>query len=83
MAHIPTNGGCRNQWGRVFSAIVDRFSYNIRGIFNAHTHKDHFGVFYDHKTGEPVNANYISRNIHIKLILIVFILIFHIFLINL
>lgn len=63
MAHIPTNGGCRNQWGRVFSAIVDRFSYNIRGIFNAHTHKDHFGVFYDHKTGEPVNANYISPSL--------------------
>lgn len=67
MAHIPNNSGCRNTWARVFAAIVDRFSYTIRGIFNGHTHNDSYGLFYDHKTGEPVNANFISRIITIFL----------------
>lgn len=47
MHHIPSNGGCMNQWGKIYSAIIDRFSYTIRGIFTAHTHADELGIFYD------------------------------------
>ena len=29
-------------WDDVANAIVERYSNNIRGLFSAHTHKDHF-----------------------------------------
>lgn len=38
--HVPTNGGCLNDYATVLAALTDRFSYNIRGQFSAHTHAD-------------------------------------------
>ncbi|KRX09475.1 Saposin-like protein [Pseudocohnilembus persalinus] len=57
--HVPSNGGCYNNYATVFSALVDRFSYTIRGQFSAHTHADELDIFYD-KDGEAVNINWVA-----------------------
>lgn len=57
--HIPSNAGCYNTYATVFSAIVDRFSYTIRGQFSGHTHADELTIFYD-RDGEAVNVNWIA-----------------------
>jgi len=38
-----------NTWALRYNAIVDRFSYLIRGQFYGHTHNDHIGIHYSLK----------------------------------
>jgi sphingomyelin phosphodiesterase len=38
--HIPPGDGTFGLWDQLFSALVERFQNNIRGIFAGHTHKD-------------------------------------------
>lgn len=54
LAHMPSGGGsCFRVWGREFRRIVDRYWNTISGIFNGHTHRDQFNVYYSR-----ANANY-------------------------
>jgi sphingomyelin phosphodiesterase len=48
IGHIPPNNNM-NSWALRYNAIVDRFSYNIRGQFYGHTHNDHIGAHYSLK----------------------------------
>ena len=52
-----------NTWAKIFNAMVDRYSYIIRGIFTGHTHADELEVFYSNATGEAINANYIAPSL--------------------
>lgn len=45
IGHIPP-GDFIYEWGERFSALVDRYSYTIRGQFYGHTHHDQAGVFF-------------------------------------
>lgn len=58
LAHIPSgSGSCHYTWSREFTRIVDRYHNTISGIFNGHTHKDHFQVYYSKsKPSVPVNV---------------------------
>lgn len=40
IGHIPPKSNL-NDWSMRFNAIVDRYSYIIRGQFYGHTHSDH------------------------------------------
>lgn len=42
--HIPPNEAMV-EWGWRYNALVDRFSYTIRGQFYGHTHNDHLAFF--------------------------------------
>lgn len=44
IGHIPPKEAL-NDWSMRFNALVDRFSYTIRGQFYGHTHRDHVGLF--------------------------------------
>lgn len=63
MAHIPTNKTCFNTWSKVFNALVDRYSYIIRGIFGGHSHADELEIFYDSETEEAINATFIAPSL--------------------
>ena len=45
VGHIPPSSFLF-EWGERFSALVDRYSYTIRGQFYGHTHMDQAGVFF-------------------------------------
>jgi len=47
MGHIPSGAGWFNTYARVYNAIIDRYSYTVRGIFTGHTHNDQFELHYD------------------------------------
>ena len=44
IGHIPPKNNL-NEWAIRFNALVDRYSYNIRGQFYGHTHNDHLSFF--------------------------------------
>lgn len=44
-----------------FNAIVDRYSYIIRGQFYGHTHSDHFAFFPDFKTKDNIDTTKLSN----------------------
>jgi sphingomyelin phosphodiesterase len=46
IGHIPPKSNL-NEWSMRFNAIVDRYSYIIRGQFYGHTHEDQFSFFPD------------------------------------
>ena len=62
IGHIPT-GQCMYQWGARYEALVDRFSYTIRGQFVGHTHTDLFQVFYAQDRKTPVGVQYIAPSL--------------------
>ena len=37
------------EWAERFTALVDRYSYTIRGQFFGHTHHDMAGIFFSNK----------------------------------
>lgn len=49
-----------NTWSKIFNAIIDRYSYIVRGIFTGHSHADELEVFYN-SDNVAVNANFIAR----------------------
>ncbi|XP_055380950.1 sphingomyelin phosphodiesterase-like [Condylostylus longicornis] len=61
LAHVPAGtGSTLNVWAREFRRVIERFSPIISGVFNGHTHKDEFSVFYsmsDSKTPIGVQWN--------------------------
>lgn len=61
LAHVPVGSGSTfNTWSREFRRVVERFHPIISGVFNGHTHKDEFNVFYsmaDSKTPIGVQWN--------------------------
>lgn len=63
ISHIPPKEDL-NEWSMRFSALVDRYSYIIRGQFYGHTHADHlafFPSFKDHKniSTDPLSNYYL------------------------
>ncbi len=56
IGHIPPNSNM-NSWALRYNAIVERFSYTIRGQFYGHTHNDHLGAHYDSKNESKI-VNY-------------------------
>jgi len=36
-----------NTWSKIFNAMIDRYSYIVRGIFTGHSHADELEVFYN------------------------------------
>jgi len=43
IGHIPPRG--LYDWSIRFNALVERYSYTIRGQFYGHSHSDHIGFF--------------------------------------
>lgn len=56
IGHIPPQDFVY-EWGERFTALVDRFSYTIRGQFYGHTHHDQAGVFFSASNSSKV-VNY-------------------------
>lgn len=58
LAHIRSgSGNCIRNWSQQFRRIVDRFHNIIGGIFNGHSHRVEFEVFYDSATAQhAINA---------------------------
>ena len=55
IGHIPPKDFIY-EWGERFTALVDRYSYIIRGQFYGHTHHDQAGVFFSSKnSGKLIN----------------------------
>ena len=51
-------------WSLRYNAIVDRFSYTIRGQFFGHTHNDHIGIHYGvNNQSEVTNYYFISPSL--------------------
>ena len=42
------------KWAKVYNALMDRFSYIIRGNFAGHTHTDSFEIFHSSKDDKPI-----------------------------
>lgn len=51
-----------NTWSKIFNALIDRYSYIVRGIFTGHSHSDELEVFYN-DNNEAVNANFIAPSL--------------------
>lgn len=63
MSHIPTNKDCMNTWSRIYNALVDRYSYTIRGIFAGHSHADELEIFYSASSKKAINATFIAPSL--------------------
>jgi sphingomyelin phosphodiesterase len=48
-----------NDWAIRFNALTERYSYNIRGQFYGHTHRDHVGFFPSFADKEKLAAYYL------------------------
>ncbi|KAF8372244.1 hypothetical protein PRIPAC_78673 [Pristionchus pacificus] len=62
-SHIPPGDkACLMGWSHNFYEIVNRFENTIAGQFFAHTHNDHFEVFYEdsNPNGRPTHFNFIT-----------------------
>lgn len=47
LTHMPTGSGSSYApWSREFHKIMDRFYHVIAALFNGHTHKDEFSLYY-------------------------------------
>jgi len=51
IGHIPPSD-CIYEWGARYKAVVDRYSYNIRGQFFGHTHEDFYHLSKSYATNE-------------------------------
>lgn len=60
IGHIPPKGNL-NDWAIRFNALVDRYSYNIRGQFYGHTHSDHFSFFPDFSNKSDIKSASLSN----------------------
>ncbi|CAD8091741.1 unnamed protein product [Paramecium sonneborni] len=60
-AHIYTSS-CLVPWARRFNALVERFSYIVRGQIYGHAHGEFFNLYKD-QNGEPMNVAYISSSL--------------------
>jgi sphingomyelin phosphodiesterase len=56
IGHIPPKDYIY-EWGERFTALIDRYSYIIRGQFYGHTHHDQAGVFFSSKNSSKL-VNY-------------------------
>mmetsp|Transcript_18177 Transcript_18177/g.15848 ORF Transcript_18177/g.15848 Transcript_18177/m.15848 type:complete len:184 (+) Transcript_18177:895-1446(+) len=64
IGHIPSGDSfCDSNWASRFSALVDRYSATIRGIFYGHTHKDQIEVYHSYKEKTPIAASFIAPSI--------------------
>merc|ERR1719466_487316 len=62
ISHIPLgNGDCVADWSHQYNLVIRRFSHVIAGAFYAHTHKDHFQIFFDEQ-GQPINMGYVAQS---------------------
>ncbi len=57
IGHIPPKSNM-NTWSIRYNAIVDRFSYTIRGQFFGHSHDDHIGMHYGVTNQSKVTSYY-------------------------
>jgi sphingomyelin phosphodiesterase len=63
IGHIPPNNNM-NTWALRYNAIIDRFSYTIRGQFYGHTHNDHIGAHYSiHNQSSLVNYYFVAPSL--------------------
>lgn len=60
IGHIPPKSNL-NDWAIRFNAIVDRYSYIIRGQFYGHTHSDHVSFFPQMKNTSNVSTAPLSN----------------------
>lgn len=60
IGHIPPKSNL-NDWAMRFGAIVDRYSYIIRGQFYGHTHSDHVSFFPEMKNVTDVSKATLSN----------------------
>jgi sphingomyelin phosphodiesterase len=58
IGHIPP-ASAMNDWAMRFNALTERYSYNIRGQFYGHTHRDHVGFFPSFADKERLAAYYL------------------------
>lgn len=60
LAHIPSgSGGCFSVWSREYRRIIDRFWNTVSGVFNGHTHRDEFNIFYSRENPNwAINVGY-------------------------
>ncbi|XP_027218048.2 sphingomyelin phosphodiesterase [Penaeus vannamei] len=64
ISHIaPGDVDCIRSWGHQYNKIVVRYESTIAGLFYAHTHYDHYMVFYDHEQPDrPVHVGYVAQS---------------------
>lgn len=63
IGHIPINDNL-NDWSMRFNALVDRYSYIVRGQFYGHTHADEISFFPSMKSsGNIKNADLVGFNL--------------------
>lgn len=60
IGHIPPKSNL-NDWSMRFNAIVDRYSYIIRGQFYGHTHSDHVSLMPDMKNITNISTATLSN----------------------
>lgn len=60
IGHIPPNDNL-NDWSIRFNALVDRYSYLIRGQFYGHTHSDHVAFFPQFSNRQNVSYSPLSN----------------------
>ncbi|XP_025831758.1 sphingomyelin phosphodiesterase-like isoform X2 [Agrilus planipennis] len=61
LGHIPTGSSiCYETWAREYRRIITRYARNIKAIFNGHTHKNEFELFYN--TSESSNPILMAFN---------------------
>lgn len=63
IGHIPPTENL-NDWSMRYNALVDRYSYIIRGQFFGHTHSDHlsfFPKFKEHQASKNISADPLSN----------------------
>lgn len=58
IGHIPP-ASAMNDWAMRFNALTERYSYNIRGQFYGHTHRDHVGFFPSFADHSKISAYYL------------------------
>jgi len=64
VGHIPPgDGDCLDDWSTRYRAVVDRYSYNIRGQFFAHTHNDHFELSKSYISNETTSIVFIAPSV--------------------
>ena len=64
IGHIPpSEGGCMYEWSARYKALVDRFSYNIRGQFFGHTHEDFYHLTKSYVNNETIALSLVAPSL--------------------
>jgi sphingomyelin phosphodiesterase len=64
MGHIPPGySGCDSSWSARFNALVERYSYLIRGQFYGHTHNDQIEIVRSLKDKTPIGAYFVAPSL--------------------